>query len=448
MNKVGLIWFRNDLRIHDNAALSQANQECDLLIPLYCFDPRHYAKTHLFGFEKTGFFRAQFLIESIQDLNQSLQSLDSALILRNGNPENIIPALVKEFGVSQIYCHKEITHEEINVENALLKALNNDSKKNCHVQFFEGHTLYQASELPFSIQQIPQVFTQYRNAVEKHSKINAPIPFAGSNLKDLPQGLASEKIPSFQDLNIEEKQVDVRNQMNFAGGETAGLKRLKEYIWDKDLLKTYKQTRNGLLGMDYSSKFSPWLANGCLSPKMIYQEVQKYERERIKNDSTYWLIFELLWRDFFRFTAQKQGNQLFRSNGLQPQKKIKWKTDHDLFLSWSNGETGIPFIDANMKELNATGFMSNRGRQNVASYLTKHLGLDWRMGAEYFESLLIDYDVCSNYGNWAYIAGVGNDPIDRIFNPHKQADQYDSKGKYVEYWLGESIVEKQTSLFD
>ena len=170
--------------------------------------------------------------------------------------------------------------------------------------------------------------------------------------------------------------------------------------------------------------------------------------ERIKNDSTYWLIFELLWRDFFRFTAQKQGNQLFRSNGLQPQKKIKWKTDHDLFLSWSNGETGIPFIDANMKELNATGFMSNRGRQNVASYLTKHLGLDWRMGAEYFESLLIDYDVCSNYGNWAYIAGVGNDPIDRIFNPHKQADQYDSKGKYVEYWLGESIVEKQTSLFD
>ncbi len=221
----------------------------------------------------------------------------------------------------------------------------------------------------------------------------------------------------------------------FVGGEPAGLARLQEYFWDKDCLKTYKLTRNGMLHTNDSSKLSPWLAMGCLSPRQVYAEVQRYEQERLRNDSTSWLIFELLWRDYFYFLAAQQGNTLFRPSGIQGI-PIPWQQDWERFELWCRGQTGFPLVDANMQELAATGFMSNRGRQNVASFLTKNLGLDWRMGAEWFESLLIDYDVCSNWGNWNYTAGVGNDARGfRYFNIPKQSRDYDPQGDYLRHWL-------------
>jgi deoxyribodipyrimidine photo-lyase len=190
-----------------------------------------------------------------------------------------------------------------------------------------------------------------------------------------------------------------------------------------------------MLGANYSSKFSPWLALGCLSPRYIYEQIQQYETERVQNDSTYWLVFELLWRDYFRFVCTKHGDRIFRRSGLQGI-DIAWKEDWQRFDCWRNGTTGFPLIDANMQELAATGFISNRGRQNVASFLTKNLGIDWRMGAEWFESLLLDYDVCSNWCNWNYTAGVGNDARGfRFFNILKQSKDYDPDGKYVKHWL-------------
>jgi deoxyribodipyrimidine photo-lyase len=193
-----------------------------------------------------------------------------------------------------------------------------------------------------------------------------------------------------------------------------------------------------MLGEDYSSKFSAWLALGCLSPRLIYWEVKRYEEERVKNDSTYWLVFELIWRDFFRFVALRYGTRIFKPSGIRHDMNKKWRHDADLFIRWAEGETGIPFIDANMREMNATGFMSNRGRQNVGSFLVKDLGIDWTWGAAYFESLLIDYDPSSNWGNWNYVAGVGNDPReDRYFNIYSQATRYDEAGKYVKHWLPE-----------
>ena len=168
----------------------------------------------------------------------------------------------------------------------------------------------------------------------------------------------------------------------------------------------------------------------------IYSEIKAYEDERVSNDSTYWVVFELLWRDFFRLMGKKHGNSIFKIKGTKNEGNPVDKVDWDVFNAWSNGETGIPFIDANMKELNATGFMSNRGRQNVASFLVNDLKLNWLMGAEYFESLLLDYDPCSNYGNWNYIAGVGSDPRnDRYFNIYSQAKRYDPKGEFVKKWI-------------
>jgi deoxyribodipyrimidine photo-lyase len=191
-----------------------------------------------------------------------------------------------------------------------------------------------------------------------------------------------------------------------------------------------------LLGSDYSTKLSPWLAIGSISPRYIYSKIKEFEALHGANDSTYWLVFELLWRDFFRFMFKKHTNKLFLINGICKTLKHKSNTNLYKLISWVNGETGNDFVDANMKELKYTGFMSNRGRQVVASFLINDLEIDWRYGASYFEQELIDYDVCNNWGNWAYIAGVGNDPkSSRYFDTVKQASEYDKKGEYRKKWL-------------
>lgn len=156
------------------------------------------------------------------------------------------------------------------------------------------------------------------------------------------------------------------------------------------------------------------------------------------NESTYWLVFELLWRDFFRFMFKKHQTKLFQAAGITSEKTIPKSVGEKLLNTWVNGTTGVGFIDANMRELQLTGFMSNRGRQNVASYLCNDLKLDWRYGAAYFEQQLIDYDVCSNWGNWAYLAGVGNDPREnRYFNIEKQAQDYDKNKAFRNLWLNQ-----------
>jgi deoxyribodipyrimidine photo-lyase len=164
--------------------------------------------------------------------------------------------------------------------------------------------------------------------------------------------------------------------------------------------------------------------------------VESYEDEIHENVSTYWMKFELIWRDYFRYSMIKYGSQLFQLGGIQ-QKDLDKNTYQPNFDKWANGQTGIPFIDANMRELNQTGYMSNRGRQNVASFLAQNLDFDWRWGAAYFESKLVDYDVCSNWGNWAYNSTVGHDPRNRYFNIINQARKYDKKGEYVRLWVPE-----------
>ena len=425
-----LIWFRNDLRLHDHEPLYDALRMGAQVIPVYCFDPRQFGKT-AFGFPKTGKFRAKFLIESVADLRNSLQRLGSDLIVSLGKPEEILPILATQAQVEAVYWHEEVTAEETTIEEAVASKL---ETLGLTVQTYWGSTLYHPDDLPFPIKKLPDVFTKFRKKVEQYSSVYEAFP-APKRLLPLPASLDPGAVPTLADLGLEPPTQDDRAVLSFYGGETAGLARLQHYIWDADCLKRYKQTRNGMLGADYSSKFSPWLALGCLSPRRIYQAVQEYEVDRIKNDSTYWLIFELLWRDYFRFVCAKQGDRVFYPSGLRGL-NIAWKQDWQRFDAWCQGITGYPLIDANMQELAATGFMSNRGRQNVASFLTKNLGIDWRMGAEWFESLLVDYDVCSNWGNWNYTAGVGNDARGfRYFNIPKQAKDYDPQGQYVKHWL-------------
>ncbi|PSR17408.1 cryptochrome DASH [filamentous cyanobacterium CCP3] len=426
-----LVWFRNDLRLHDHQPLDEALRTGKPIVPLYCFDPRQFGQTS-FGFAKTGAYRAQFLLESVADLRRSLQSLGSDLVVRVGCPEEIIPELVKAHGVETVYWHEEVTAEEQRVERSLESKL---AALGCSSEVYWGATLYHPDNLPFAVARLPEVFTQFRKKVEQHSTVDVALP-TPAKLPPLP-AIELGLLPTLADFGLEAPTPDSRAVLIFVGGETAGLERLNHYVWEADCLKTYKQTRNGMVGANYSAKLSAWLALGCLSPRRVYETVQDYEAERIRNDSTYWLIFELLWRDYFRLICAKHGDRVFYPSGLRGL-AIEWKQDWARFDAWREGKTGFPLVDANMRELARSGFMSNRGRQNVASFLTKNLGIDWRMGAEWFESLLIDYDVCSNYGNWNYTAGVGNDARGfRYFNIPKQAKDYDPEGLYVKHWLPE-----------
>lgn len=427
-----LLWLRNDLRLHDHELLAKAVQARQEVLLCYCFDPRQFG-TSPFGFAKTGSYRAQFLLESVADLRQSLQKLGSDLIIRQGKPEAIIPALVEQHSIQTVAYHEETTAEEIRVEKQLAATL---QPLGTSITTAWGATLYHPDDLPFEISELPEVFTRFRKETEKQSTVYESFP-PPKQLPALPSGLEAGVLPTLGELGLAPLKIDQRSVLQFKGGESEGQQRLQDYFWHGDHLQNYKVTRNGMKGADYSSKFSPWLALGCLSPRYIYWQVKDYENQRVANDSTYWLIFELLWRDYFRFICAKHGNKVFKIEGLQGI-PLPWKQDEKRFQLWCDGETGFPLVDANMRELKQTGFMSNRGRQNVASFLTKNLGIDWRMGAEWFESLLIDYDPCSNWGNWNYTAGVGNDARGfRFFNIQKQSKDYDPKGIYVKHWLPE-----------
>ncbi len=302
----------------------------------------------------------------------------------------------------------------------------------CPIETYSSSTLYHAQDLPFALKDIPDVFTNFRKRLEKEVNIRAAF--------ETPKVIHSPEIPPLQlptlaDLNLEPIKPDKRAAYNLKGGETAALKRLQHYLYGTLALSTYKDTRNGLIGDAYSTKFSAHLSLGCVSARSIYYAVKKYELQHGANESTYWLIFELMWRDYFRFMMKKYRQKFFLQNGIQTTKDNLQNHDAVLFAKWQNAATGNAFIDANIRELNSTGFMSNRGRQNVASYLHNDLKLDWRYGAAYFEQQLIDYDVCSNWGNWAYLAGVGNDPRgQRTFNTEKQALDYDKDGAYRKLW--------------
>ncbi|MCF8243974.1 MAG: DASH family cryptochrome [Saprospiraceae bacterium] len=430
--KIGIVWFRQDLRLHDNEALTEALQHCDTIIPIYVFDRRvFHGKTRQFGFPKTGKFRAKFILESIVGLRQSLRKMGSELVVRLGKPEGEVFKIAQHFKTSWVFCNRERTQEELMVQDNLEHRLWTIGQE---MRYSRGKMLYYTSDLPFPINQTPEVFTQFRKEVERAVQVRSPL-LLPNTIPAFEFDLDIGTMPSLQELGYQPFKADERAPIVFQGGETAGLERLNNYLWTSGAAKSYFDTRNEMLGADYSTKFSAWLAQGCISPKKIFHELKAFEQQHGENKSTYSIFFELMWRDFFRLIAKKHGNKIYMKGGLREEPNQCLRNDNQLFQTWVDGETGVPFVDANMREPKLTGFMSNRGRQNVASYLINDMKLNWQMGAEYFESQLIDYDTASNWGNWNYLAGVGNGPREeRYFNIENQAKQYDPQGDYVRYW--------------
>jgi len=420
-----LVWFRNNMRVEDNSSLTKAINESDNVIGFINIDPKIFISTK-YGFKKTEKYRAKFLLETISDLKSQLEILNISLIITHRDFGQSINEIIDQYGITNIYTQTEWTRDELIEESFIPDEIN-------LIKDFDQF-LFSPNDVRSLYDNIPRGFSNFRKKCEKYLSVNDTL--------SIPKSLNSDNkisieypIPSLSDLGFKDFEVHKDSVFRFKGGEKNAKNRIRNYFFETRNVSRYKLTRNGLIGEDYSSKFSPWLANGSVSVKYIFKSLKEYEKEVEKNDSTYWLYFELIWRDFFKYVSMQHKDKFFNKDGIYGEDK-EWSDDKDVLLNWINGKTNEPFVNANMIELSQTGFMSNRGRQNVSNYLTKELKIDWRIGAEYFESMLIDYDVHSNYGNWLYNAGIGNDSMPfRKFNPKLQSERYDPDKSYEKIWL-------------
>ena len=430
MAKVALYIFSNDLRIEDNPGLLAASSGAEQLLCLFC-----HTQSSRLDLPKTpaplSNLRKQFLEESLDSLQERLGELGQQLIEVESPLDKAIAQLEENFGITHIYRshnsgwfeYQQWSALEIRFPAIIFKA-------------YASHTIFSEAELPFTLENLPSTFSKFRRKVEDLAitqPLNAPTNFPAK----------PKSIETWQSSKIRSQK---RNgSAHFHGGEIAASTHLEKYF-SSHCASSYKKTRNGLDGMTYSTKLSPWLANGSLSARKIISRLRKYESDIETNDSTYWIFFELLWREYFHWYAHRFKEKIFRFGGINnnPPNTAFYP---ERFKKWCRGNTPFPLINAFMNQLNETGYMSNRGRQLVASCFVHELNLDWRYGASYMESHLLDYDVGSNWGNWQYLAGVGADPRGhRKFNLEKQEAIYDPNGEFIAKWANEDYLSSLDSV--
>lgn len=425
--KTILVWFRNDLRVHDNEILFEATRKADKVLPVYVFDPFYFKTTEL-GLLKTGSIRAKFLLESVADLRHNLQKLGGELIVKVGNPDEIIPQLAQQYEVSEVYHHREVAYEETQISEQVEAAL---WKIKLNLKHFIGHTLYHKEDLPFPIKDIPDSFSIFKKKVERDSQVRSCIETPDHI--HTPEITDAGNIPTLADLGLTGPTEDPRIDFRYQGGESTGLLHLKEYV--------SSQPSNGVVkGVKYSdhpSRLSAWISLGCLSMRWVYREVTHGSHNPGSP-----LVLELLWRDYFRFMFKKHGKQFYSAERFKDAGGDLASNQEELFEKWKTGNTGVSFVDASMHQLNTTGYIPNANRQAVAVFLAHELKVDWRIGAAYFEEKLIDYSPASNLGNWAFVSGVEHDPKDsRYFLSPKQLSELDSQAQYISTWLPEVFAE-------
>jgi deoxyribodipyrimidine photo-lyase len=409
-----LYWFRNDLRLDDNPAL-QAHARGDTLLCVYCW-PRSRPWCNVSGM---GGQRERFLLESLAQLQCDLRACGQELLVLREPPELCLPRLVAVYDIGRVgVARTPGVFERAEVDELARTA-------GVPVRMHDSNTLFGDADLPFPVDRIPRQYTPFRKAVES---LPLPAPIDAPALPPPPPGLPRQKIASVDSLPHPAFVV--------RGGTASGMERLQRWLFDQRAVGHYRDTRNALEGLYFSSQLSPWLANGGLSARRVAGQLRHYEAHQGVDASTVCFYRELLWREFFHWRARVDGAGLFRLRGLRGRRLLK-TFDPRQFARWCAGQTNYPLVNALMHQLVATGWMSNRGRQLAASCLVNELNLDWRYGAAFFEKHLLDHDVACNYGNWQYIAGVGTDPRGgRHFSLARQAARYDPEGEFVQRWQG------------
>ena len=416
--QVSVVFFQHDLRIDDQLSLASAKASGFPIVGVYIFSNTLMEQT-VWGFKRSSSYRLKFLWESLIDLKKSLSSLNIPLYIWTEASASFTN-WIEHHDVKQMYASIEPGNEEIDLRTRWVKRLGHPPLTLVH-----DKPLCSPTDYPWLLNQLPERFTDARIKIEQEllrPNLKAPIT-------------SQANLESFDDDFSMIQATMPTIKLLMPGGETSTRLHLNQYVFTSKQVLTYKETRNNMLAFDDSSKLSPALSLGLLSARRIDHALKTLESTAGKNPSTYWLWFELLWRDYFYYLHLKHGETFFTQKGIK-HLQMDWKASPRFQDAILQAKTGYPLVDANLVELYQTGWMSNRGRQNVASFISKILKLDWRFGASLFEHYLIDYDVSSNYGNWQYLSGVGVDPRDdRVFNVSLQAKKYDATGAYIKHWL-------------
>ncbi len=429
-HQTSLYWFTSDLRLDDNPLLTYAAQS-QQLICVYCVDPRWF-EARRYHLAQMGPLRWQFLQEQLNDLKRQLALLGQKLFILYQEPEQAIVDLCRFHDVDNVFVARQFGYDEQQILNLLEQAL---APATLHQH--DQCTLFGRDDLKHDFRPLTAGYTPFKNRAlslldEVKKPLSAPLVLPPGPKDTAPQCPLDLPVLAMPDSA----------SPLFSGGETQAHHQLNDYL-NTDALSDYKQTRDQLSGFLNSSKLSAWLNSGTLSCRRVLARIYQYEAEHGRNASTQWMVVELLWREYFHWLSDCQGLSLFRFKGLGYSAPLT-SFYAERFKKWCQGTTPYPLVNACMRELKATGYLSNRGRQIAASCLVNELQLDWRFGAAWFEYQLLDYQVSVNWGNWQYIAGVGVDPRGgRHFNLAKQQNKYDADGAYITKWCGNEDFSKQ-----
>jgi deoxyribodipyrimidine photo-lyase len=414
-----ILWLRRDLRIHDHPALRAALDSGDPVVPVFCFDDGLLHGRHASG------ARTQFLLECLADLDASLRDRGSRLFVRRGRPERELPALARELGAGSVHFSADVSPFARKRQEAVGRALSDDGiATEPHPGLFAVDRLCDiatGSGGPYT------VFTPFHNNWERQPR--RAVLGAPRRLPDPGRQAAAGELPTLSGLGLEQ---DVQDPM--PGGEGAARHALSRFLGGPvgGPVDGYDDGRDMLAG-GHVSRLSPYLHFGCLSPREIEERLDSGPGPAAFHR-------QLCWRDFYahvlgHFPANAHSEYQQRYRGT-----IRWSRAKQRFKAWCEGRTGFPAVDAGMRQLRCEGWMHNRARLLVGSFLTKDLGIDWRWGERWFMRLLLDGDAASNNGNWQWIASVGVDPqpaFRRIFNPARQQQRFDPDGAYVRRYVPE-----------
>jgi deoxyribodipyrimidine photo-lyase len=399
-----ILWLRRDLRIHDHPALEAARSRADHLVPVFCFDDRLLHGRHASG------PRTQFLLECLADLDRSLRTRGSRLFIRHGRPETELPRLAAETNADAVHFSADVSAFARDRDSRVTDAL--DVPAHEHPGLFaidDLGAIHTQTGDPYT------VFTPFHRAWVRTAR--RPVSGAPRRLPPAPAGLDPGALPELNDLGLSQEVEEP-----IPGGESQARERLTRFVADR--AAAYGDTRD-LLAENGASRLSPYLHFGCLSPREL--------EERVSNQSEEFRR-QLCWRDFYAHVLLHFPRNAHSEHQERYRGTLGWSRAKKPFEAWCEGRTGYPLVDAGMRQLKREGWMHNRARLVVASFLTKDLGIDWRWGERWFMRLLLDGDEASNNGNWQWVTSVGVDPrppFRRMFNPARQQDRFDPAGAYV-----------------
>lgn len=401
--KINIFWFRRDLRLDDNAGLFHALKSGIPVLPLFIFDTDILDKL-----DNKKDARVEFIHNSLKEIQNELIKYGSSLLILKGRPSQVFNRLINEYDVEAVYTNNDYEPYALERDKKIKEFLASNKVNFCS---FKDQVIFEKDEVVKSDGKPYTVFTPYSKAWLKRFKENPPEKFDCKKYFTNFHKTQSAEFPSLNDIGFSESGIEFPPR-----------------LIKKSILKNYESKRD-FPAIDGTSKLSVHLRFGTVSPRLLVTEAEKINEVWLK---------ELIWREFFMmilfhfpYTAEK---------AFRPEYDlIEWRNNENEFSAWCEGKTGYPIVDAGMRELNSTGYMHNRVRMITASFLTKHLLIDWRWGERYFADKLLDYEMSSNVGNWQWAAGTGCDaaPYFRVFNPALQTEKFDSKLEYIKKWVPE-----------